>query len=121
MHLGIGGDPTRGAKMEAIAMLVGGSIGMMMGSPWILVAGYLLAKNSPREQRTWGLLVLAAVVCMMLSVGFEAVANGGTFPYSFMWLFMLHLAATFWAMLIFLLVRWLRGGFRAPLDEEVEA
>ena len=100
-----------------IPEMVGGSIGTLP-NPWILVAGFIVAKRHPLTAEFWLRLVCAMIVCVLLSFLFDAYIDlpgsdlelGKLIPWTSL--------AVLWASLFFLAVRRPSKGETAEFETE---
>lgn len=100
--------------MIGIPELLGGSLGTMMGNPFILVAGLVVARMPPNRGRFWLELAAAIVVCTAIQFTFDKGLSNLPSDYSLgRWLLLVGFG-TVWATVIFLLVRGLRSLLRRP-------
>lgn len=90
--------------MMAVPELLGGSLGIMIGNPIILIAGFVVSRSSPARARFWIELVIAAVVCTALQISFDKLLSDLPSPFGPVYWFILVSLGTVWATIIFLLL-----------------
>lgn len=95
--------------------LLGWSIAML-GNPWILIGGFIVAKKSPTAGEFWVRLAAAMGICTAIQIGFDGMANDGPSRWGFFGWFVLVSLGTVWATLIFLAVRKFREMLNGPKD-----
>lgn len=88
--------------------LLAASLGTMMGSPHVLIAGLWVARISPKRPRFWLELIAAIIVCTALQFSFDQGMNDIPSSHGLGGWFVLVTFATIYATIIFLAVRKLR-------------
>ena len=97
-----------------IPEILGGSIGSLL-NPWVLIGGFLVAKEYPATAKFWIKLICVMAICVLLSATFGLSFDGH--------LNLLNLVPTtslvvVWATLIFLAVRRPAKPSEDSFDEE---
>jgi len=98
--------------------MIGGSLGTLP-NPWILVAGFLVAKEHPGTAKFWIKLICAMAICVLVNVIFDRVFDFPDSNLSFWKLVPWTSLAVVWATLIFLVVRRPWKPARNDTDEEL--
>lgn len=102
--------------MTGILQLLGWSTAML-GNPWILIAGFIVAKKSPRSGEFWLRLIAAVGVCTVIQIIFDNIFYDAPSRWGFGgWLVIVSLS-TVWATIIFLGLRKILEIFRRSKNE----
>ena len=105
--------------MTGIPELLGGSLGIMIGNPLILIAGFVVSRTSPAKGRFWIELIVAAIICTALQFSFDKGLSDLPSRFGLGDWFILVSLGTIWATVIFLLLRKLKSVMTRRRTEEV--